>query len=232
MASDVDICNLALSRLGDDATVSELDPPEGSSSAEHCAQFYPIARDSLLEMHNWNFATIRIGGTPVTLPSNAGWLFAYAVPADCIQIIAILPPDVTDNYTANLGNIPGYRTYGPGDYSDDNAVLGRAVYTPQDFAIETASDGTSIILTNMEQASVRFIKRITDTTRFSPLFVDTLSWYLASMLAGPLLKGDVGAAESKRCLQFAMGLLGRASTSDARQQQIRPQQRVPWIGNR
>ena len=56
MASEVDICNLALGHLGDNATVSSISPPEGSAQAEHCARFYPIARDALLEMHNWNFA--------------------------------------------------------------------------------------------------------------------------------------------------------------------------------
>ena len=59
MASVVDICNLALGHLGDPATVSSIDPPEGSAQAQHCARFYPIARDSLLEMHSWNFSTYR-----------------------------------------------------------------------------------------------------------------------------------------------------------------------------
>ena len=59
MASDVDICNLALSFLGDDANVSSISPPEGSQQSEHCARFYPIARDGLLQMHNWNWASRR-----------------------------------------------------------------------------------------------------------------------------------------------------------------------------
>ena len=59
MASEVEICNLALSHLGDTATVASSDPPEGSAQAEHCARFYPIARDALLEMQNWKFATRR-----------------------------------------------------------------------------------------------------------------------------------------------------------------------------
>ena len=59
MASEVDICNLALAHLGDSATVASINPPEGSAQAEMCQRFYPIARDSLLEMHNWGFATRR-----------------------------------------------------------------------------------------------------------------------------------------------------------------------------
>lgn len=231
MASEIDIANLALSRLGDDATVASLNPPEGSAQAEHCAQFYPIARDTLLELHNWNFATRRITLAETTLPDNAGWLYAYAAPSECIQVIAILPPSVSDNYTANLGNIPGYRTYGPEDITPPG-LASTSVYIPQDYALETLDTGDTVILTNTSEATCRYIVRVTDTTKFSPLFIDVLSWYLAHMIAGPLIKGDVGAAESKRCLSVAMGMLGKATVSDSRQQQIRPTQNVPWIGNR
>lgn len=230
MASEVDIANLMLSRLGDDATVSNLSPPEGSAQAEHCAQFYPIARDSLLEMHDWNFATRRVALTPTTLPSNPSWAFAYLLPANFIRVIAVLPPNSPDDYAANLGNVPGYANYSP--VSQDPSFQTSSFYIPQDFAMETLSDGTQVILTNQDQATARVTLRITDTTKFSPLFVDTLGWYGASMLAGPILKGDVGAAEGKRCLQLAMGLFAKATTSDARQQQVRPFQNVPWIGNR
>lgn len=232
MPSDVDICNLMLAHLGDDATVSEIDPPEGSAQAEHCARFYPIARDSLLEMHDWKFATRRVPLTPVTLPDNAGWLYAYAKPANTIRVVAVIPPGVSDNYTAALGGMPnGYRSYGPDDYNPPYLNTG-ATYIPQDFQVETDEDGNEIILTNQAEATARITFRVTDTTRFSPLFVDTLGWYGASLIAGPLLKGDVGAAEAKRCLQFAMGLLAKATTSDARQQQVNPVQNVPWIGGR
>lgn len=59
MPSAVTICNLALAHLGDSATVSSIDPPEGSAQAEHCARFYPVALGLLLEAHPWNFATKR-----------------------------------------------------------------------------------------------------------------------------------------------------------------------------
>ena len=59
MASAVDICNEALSHLGDSATVSSIDPPEGSAQAEHCARFYDSTLQSLSELHNWKFALRR-----------------------------------------------------------------------------------------------------------------------------------------------------------------------------
>ena len=46
MATEVDICNIALAHLGDDATIASLSPPEGSAQAEKAARFYPIARNN------------------------------------------------------------------------------------------------------------------------------------------------------------------------------------------
>lgn len=92
MSSEVDICNLALSRLGDEATVSSIDPPEGSAQADHCARFYSIARNALLEMHDWSFSkyrrTLALKTTDVS-----GWDYVYAYPADCIKITAVLPAE-------------------------------------------------------------------------------------------------------------------------------------------
>lgn len=225
MPSAVDICNLMLSRLGDDATVSDIDPPEGSAQAEHCATFYPIARDSLLEMHNWSFATRRAALAETTLPTGAGWQKAYLVPSNCIQLFAIIPADATNDYSEPFF---GMETVG---FSERYFASG-ALYITQDYAIETNDDGNLIVLTNQEGAIGRFIVRVIDTTKFSPLFIDTLGWYGASMLAGPIIKGDTGAAQARSCLQWAMQMLSRATWSDSRQQQIRPKHNVPWLGSR
>jgi hypothetical protein len=46
MASEVQICNLALSRIGEDGSIISLDPPEGSEHAAACAAFYQRALGS------------------------------------------------------------------------------------------------------------------------------------------------------------------------------------------
>ena len=88
MPSVVEICNLALAHLGDDATVASIDPPEGSAQSEHCARFYPIARDSLLQMHTWSFASRRVSLAQVTMPYTM-WKYAYGVPADMLTAVAV-----------------------------------------------------------------------------------------------------------------------------------------------
>lgn len=222
MASEIDICNLSLGHLGDEATVSSINPPEGSPQAEHCSRFYPIARDSLLERHNWSFATTR-ASLALIGSSWPEWQYCYAMPSDVINLLAILPPTATDDYSVGT-NIIFTQTGYP--------IPGSGSYTPQQFSQETLEDGTVVIYTNQQDAVLRYTRYVTDTTSFSPLFVDTLSWYLASYLAGPILKGEQGAAEAKRCMAMAEMLLGKAMTSDANQRRTHPTQNVPWISGR
>lgn len=226
MASVVDICNLALAHLGDNATIASIDPPEGSAQAEHCQRFYPIARDTLLEMHSWSFATKRAYGAEVenTWPM---WEYAYAMPGDASDIIAILPPEAKDDYSTHFTP----ETY-PDFYTNYSPSVAAGQYVPQKFAVETAADGSEIILTNQKQAVIRYHAKITDPTKFSPLFTITLSWHLASMLAGPVIKGDQGAAEAKRCVAMTTLYLGKAMEADSNARKIKPEQIVPWIAGR
>ena len=226
MASVVDICNLALAHLGDNATIASIDPPEGSAQAEHCQRFYPIARDTLLEMHSWSFATKRAYGAEVenTWPM---WEYAYAMPGDASDIIAILPPEARDDYSTTFTP----ETY-PDFYTNYSPSVAAGQYVPQKFAVETAADGSEIILTNQKQAVIRYHAKISDPTKFSPLFTITLSWHLASMLAGPVIKGDQGAAEAKRCVAMTTLYLGKAMEADSNARKIKPEQIVPWIAGR
>ena len=222
MATEVNICNLALAHLGDDATIASLSPPEGSAQAEKAARFYPIARDTLLEMHTWNFAAKR-ANLALTTNNIAQWDYAYVAPTDMMSPVAVISPTAQNDYATRMsaGDTPGgiTSTYAP------TIVAGQ--YTPQQFAIE----GTTIY-TNVETAMLRYQAFITESDKFSPLFVMTLSWHLASMLAGPIIKGDQGAAEAKRCTQVMVNYLTTAKQSDNLQRDITVEHIVPWTSGR
>lgn len=224
MASEVDICNLALAHLGDTATVASINPPEGSAQAEHCSRFYPIARDTLLEMHNWGFASRRI--QPAQLTSTwPEWKYAYQVPSDIINMVSVLPPDAQDDYSTRWAPTDApWNNYSP--------VVAAGRYVPQPYTMEVLADGTQVIYTNQEQAVLRYTQRVTDPTKFSPLFTLTLSWHLASMLAGPVIKGDMGQAEGKRCAAVMAAMLAQAESSDANQRNIKPEHIVSWVSGR
>ena len=221
MSSEVEICNLALSHLGDAANVASINPPEGSAQAEHCQRWYPVARDALLEMHDWGFATKRALLALVENPFSQ-WAYAYAKPSDALKIIAIMASDA------------------PGDYAVGQPLAGstplqvdqRGVYIPQQFVTETDDDGREIIYTNQVNALARYTKLITDTGRFSPMFRDTLACYLASFLAGPVLKGDSGISTGRAKLTQAMEMLARARLSNAQQQRQDVAHEVPWLAGR
>lgn len=208
MPSEIDIANLALGHLGDDATVTNFNPPEGSAQAEHCARWYPIARDSLLEQHDFGFATRRATLAQLVYTDPTGeWAYAYALPNLCIKPVEVYP-------SASASNVQ-LTSYPLSSLVSDNGSLAGA--NGIEFTVETDDNGNKILLTNQPNAALLYIAQTTDTNKFSPLFVDTLGWYLASYLAGPVLKGDVGRAEAKGCLQIALGLMGKATVSDANQ---------------
>ena len=187
MATEVDICNLALAHLGDDATIASIKPPEGSAQAEKAARFYPIARDTLLQGHTWNFAMKR-ATIPLTTNALSQWDYAYTAPIDMMSPIAIISPTAQNDYATRMsaGDTPGGITsnYAP------TIVAGQ--YTPQQFALEVDANGLTLIYTNQENAMLRYTAFVSDPSKFPPLFVITLSWHLASMLAGPIIKGDQG----------------------------------------
>ena len=226
MASEVDICNLALAHLGDTATISSINPPEGSAQAQHCARFYPIARDGLLEGHFWNFAMKRATLAQVS-NSWPEWQFAYAVPADCLNPISVLPPNANDDYASSF--TPTDTPYWSHNFAP---VLAAGQYVPQPYTVEMDANGNQIILTNQEQAVLRYTRYVTDTTKFSPLFTMTLSHLLASFLAGPIIKGDAGIAVSQQQLKIAMSYQAQAEASDANQRNIKVEHIVPWTSGR
>lgn len=222
MASVVDICNLALSRLGDTATVSSIDPPEGSPQAQYCATFYPIARDTLLEMHQWTFCTRRTIPAQVDYPYSQ-WKYAYAAPSEMLDVIAVLDRNATDDSAYSLVR--------------DNQVIGtvnsgQSIYTPQPYSLESLEDGSIVILTNQEDPIIRYTARVTDTTKYTAMFVNCLSWLLASHLAGPLIKGDVGSKAAQACYQAFALELQKAASMDANNQKRVNKQSVPWMLNR
>ena len=220
MSSEVDICNLALSYIGEDATVSSINPPEGSQQAAYCKTFYPMARDNILNRHNWTFASRRVVLAQVTNPYEQ-WEYAYALPSDCMKVISVMDAESKDDYSEDL-----YRV------NVNRVIAERGYYTPQPFTIELDTVGNKVLYTNQEDAQMRYQAFVTDPTKFSPLFVMVLSYQMASMLAGPVIKGKQGASTSMNMLQLSQQYLSEAIENDANQDNSDIDQLTPWIVGR
>lgn len=201
MASETDIANLAIARLGSAAIVTNISPPDGSGIAAKCAIFYPMMRDALIEMRDWPFAITRaalseLSGATVPPP----YTNAYAMPSNCMVPVDIRHTDAADDSKPN-------RLYW-----------------------ETLSDGSRIVFTDTELAVMRYKIRQTDTTKFTPLFIDALSWLLAAQLAGQVLGNDVKVAN--RCYQMFQTVLGMASSSTFMSVNAPVEHTPDWIGAR
>jgi len=150
---------MALGHVYNSAELTSIDPPDGSAEADHCARFYPMARDECLELFTWSFATRR--ETLAELADNPMediWGFAYGLPNQLVTPLAVLLPGASDDSQG------------------------------QPYLIETNDDGSGILYTNAEDAILKFIWRQEDPAKFTPLFTIALSYKLGGYLAGPIAK--------------------------------------------
>lgn len=188
MPSPVDICNLALGRIGNRGNIASIDPPERSVEAERCAKFYPIARDAVLEFptNGWRFATTRATLAAHDLDPIGGWRFAYSLPRDCLKALAVL----------DALSCEGAR--------------------PAGYVIETEPlTGDQVIYTNVEDAILRYTMRVEDSSRFAPLFVEALATWLGSYLAGAMIQGTTGMKIADGLMTKAQAQATKAAASDA-----------------
>jgi hypothetical protein len=186
MATVISLCNLALAHLGEEGTLSSIDPPEGSVYADYCAQFYPIARDTVLSAppNGWNFNTKRASLALLGTPPTA-WQFSYAYPNDVLRILGLHFPEDPDDKS------------------------------PQPFVCENASNGVRVIYTNVDDAILRYSYTNTDVSRYPIEVGKAIARLLASYLAGPIIKGASGVNVSRGQLELYRGELAEAMAQDA-----------------
>ncbi len=192
MASVIQICNIALLRIGSARTINSLS--EQSKQADVCNVFYESSRDTVLSDFDWNFASKRVVLADLDTPST-DWHFAYRYPTDCMRIIEIMVPGV--RYPTPAMRIP--------------------------FEVGSDSDGTGkIIYTDLPDAQLRYVGKITDPNMFDAQFSDALSWKLAAEFAMPLAaSGDLG----NKALQMynSMVLAAGARSNNESQEPLVPE---------
>lgn len=192
MANRIQICNMALGHLGEIGSISSIDPPEGSKYAEDCAQFYPMARDLAFAEAPRGFH-FNTTRAPLALSGTppSSWEYSYTWPADVLHPLAVLFPEYVTDEMRS-----------------------------QPFVTETT--GTKrYIYTDVEQAVLRYTFKQTDEATWSDAFAMAVSYRLAALLAGPIIKGSKGIDVSQGmlrlfqdALQLAMAQDGNAQYSD------------------
>lgn len=209
MASLVSIWNLALSHIGNRATLSTTTAPYSTAEAEKCALFWPFARQFAIVKCKPSWARRRDAAALVDLGEYqpVEWVYSYATPADMLELIGV---------------------YDSQAVQDEKRKSAR---------YESASDGSAVIYTDVEEAWVRYLVDVEDTTKYHPTFTLGVSWLLASYLAGPIIKGVDGMKTAEALEQKAIAYLSMSETHDANQQDatevFRDGNRAPtWINAR
>jgi hypothetical protein len=161
MASIVQICNLALSRLGTRATIASLE--EASTEARICKANYADCRDTLLRDFDWNFArrvetlALRVEAPP------PGWAYTYSVPNRCARFRGIWS---------------GPRPAGaPADWAIGSVA-------------DSNGNDAVAIFTNQSEAAGWYTRIVENSELFSAGFVQALSWRLAETIALPITTKD------------------------------------------
>lgn len=162
MASQLDICHMALGHLGVTKRLTSIN--DATEAARACALFYDPCRDEVMRAFPWPFATIKATLTLVedlTADSTAEWGYSYRYPTDCLRFLRIRS---------------GY---------------GRQETNATQVRYRVIRDTTgSLILTDQEDAIGEYVQQTTDPTDFAPDFVTAFSYRLAGAIAPAVTSGD------------------------------------------
>ena len=193
MASEVSICNQALSWLGGNLIISLED---GSTEAIICKANYALLRDTVLEEGKWAFATRRyVLSTPDPEPPPWGYRTKFALDTSVLTVI-----EATDIDSAQAG------FFGSNDQGANNS--GDLDWRKEE----------QFIVCSVDRVYVKTIVRITDVNRFTPTFNQALSTRIAADIAVPLtesqIKSDKMWVKYDRAIKVAKAANGLQGKSD------------------
>jgi len=119
MASEVEIANRALTKLGAARIISFGDDNKQSRAVQ---SMFDIVRDAELRAHVWSFAVRRKSLPALTTAPDWGFEYQYELPSDCLRIL-----QVNDIYQGP--DLSNYRNSSTAEYQlEGNKIL--AEYAP------------------------------------------------------------------------------------------------------
>ncbi|AXF52803.1 MAG: hypothetical protein [Podoviridae sp. ctdb7] len=190
MPSVVDICNMALSRIGNSQRINDLS--EASIQAEQCSLFYEPSRDFVLRDFSWGFATAYAQLAEVATNPSPMFPYAYAMPTDCLkarQIVNAVFPD-------------GYWPF--------PQCIERPIIQPIPFKVINGVSG-KLLATQVSPATLEYTLKVESPEMFDPIFISALAWKLASNIA-PGVARDAGVAQA--CEAAYQAQIHQASADD------------------
>ena len=185
-SSIVQICNIALSRIGQSERINSLGEP--GASAEQCDLFYELCRDQVLGDFPWPFATGFATLSELATNPDPEFERCYTLPVDCLTVRRVLLPGFnTMSWTGNCA-VPSYPP-----------IKHRVIAGPS----------SRLLSVNIENAQIEYTKRIESSGMFSAQFVSALAWKLAESIA-PAISRVAGISQA--CARAYFSEVTRAQT--------------------
>lgn len=172
LASETDICNRALQRLGAKRIVSLT---QDTPNARSCNVAYAALRDAELRSNPWNFAIARAQLAASSTAPLFGKAYAYPLPSDFLRLLS---PDPNADYTSAIGV----------DWGTTGTWQGNFSYP--DLQIE----GQSIFSNFPPPLQIRYVSKVTDPNVMDPLFREALSARIAVELCEEITQSNTKLA--------------------------------------
>ncbi len=161
---------------------------ERSAPARACSLFYAQVRDEVLREFPWPFTRTFAALALVAEQPTTEWAYSYRYPASCFRLVRLLSGMRVDTEATRV----------PFRMGAD--AQGRLLYT------------------DLPEAVAEYYAAVTDVSRFSPDFVQTVALKLAAMIA-PTVTGGDPTKLGLRALQLYQMQLAIARTTAANEDQ-------------
>lgn len=115
MASQTDVVNLALTKLGQDRVININDDTE---PARVIRANWDLALDYLLSSHPWKFAIVRAELAALASPPMNTWSLQYRLPEDCLKLV-----QVSTDWIFYSMDVPTFELEGGMILTDEGAPL-------------------------------------------------------------------------------------------------------------
>ncbi len=198
--SQVELCNLALSRSGGQRIAQITSLGEASNESRQCAVKLPHLMRTALRSYPWRFATKKISLARITNNRTheinnpyASALAEYAQTQNERESLQSREVQAQKEILFLYGSATLYQ------YPED-CLSARLVYPAsfagsggvdsfmlteggeQNFSVELGQDGTKLIVTNVSDAILLYTSYVSDPSVWDSLFYDALAWQLAAEL--------------------------------------------------
>lgn len=209
--NDVDVTNIALQEIGAQATVSRINPSDGSPEANAASILYRPKLKSLLRAAHWNCARKQVALTQLKAtvingaasddPPPRPWLYEYAYPSDCLLARFILP-------------IWDYEYTGTPFTTNETIVPYIATGPAVKFIVSTdivQEKVRRVILTNMPRAILVYTYNNEDPDLWDPHFLNAMTSSFGAWLINALNRNRSLLQDQ---INIATGIINEARITD------------------